>query len=363
MAAKFDFSQAYRDLEPNASRELIDARQKGHELLDATVKTMEQVYDLCRLAFLLEPHPPSVIDWFEKPIRGSLDPHFLVNKDKAEAGRIAALLLRDRITRIGCCTPLAVLSASFCGRRHSADGDALTKEANEAFAAAVRQHRMLTAANPVSAPKFKAIAADVDPLAQHNPLAGSIAKTAIEAVAAASENAVKALAENIDAAMSSTHDDVIRLAEEVDMLWWHIGDWHELLEKPRSSASAETKMLASGIELGALVRRLPGPYGAYGILRRISGPDAEVKTTLRVAIESLSQNDARKLFKDVPVIARSLFPVHAGIQLVADRGPGRWESEFATTMPDIADVQLSFFDIGVQAYRERALISHGSLGK
>jgi hypothetical protein len=362
MAAQFDFIQSYRDLNPNASRELIEARQKAHELLAASIKNMEQVYDLCRLAFLLEPHPATVTEWFEKPIRG-LDPHFLVSKDKADAGKIAALLLRDRITRTGSHVPLAVLSASFCGKRHSADGDTLTKEANEAFTAAVGNQRTFAAAKPVTAPKFNAITAELAAVAAQNPLPGSVAKGAMEAAAQANENAVTALTESVETSLSSARGDVVRLAEEVDMLWWHVGDWHELLEKPRSGASTETKMLASGIELGAFVRQPPGPYGAYGILRRISGSDADGKTTLRGAVKSLSENDARKLSKNVPSSSKSLFPIHAAIQSVAERGADGWESEFVKAVPDVADVEMSFFDIGIQAYRERVLINYGGLGK
>ena len=99
---------------------LIDARQKGHQQLIAEINGVSRVYDLCRLAFLLEPHPLTVTEWFEKPIRG-LDPQFLVNRDKVDAGRIAALLLRDRIAGAQSIVPLAVLSASFCGKRHSAE--------------------------------------------------------------------------------------------------------------------------------------------------------------------------------------------------------------------------------------------------
>jgi hypothetical protein len=361
MAAKFDFIQSYRDLDPNASRDVIEARQKGHALLIAEIKSMERVYDLCRLAFLLAPHPARVTEWFEKPIR-SFDPHFLVNRDKAEAGRIAALLLRDRITQAGSYVPLAVLSASFCGKRHPADGGALMIEANEALAAAIRDHRSSAAAKPVQAPEFKAITAELDAMAAQNPLPGDVAKRAVEAATQAGENAVKALAEGVEASLSSARGDMVRLAEEVDMLWWHLGDWHELLSKPRSNASAETRMVASGIELGALVRRLPGPYGAYGILRRISGADSDSKQTLRSTVGSLLEDDARKLSKDVPSSSKSLFPIHAAIQSVAERGSVGWESEFVKTVPDVADAKTSFFELGVQAYRERVLINYGSLG-
>jgi hypothetical protein len=188
-------------------------------------------------------------------------------------------------------------------------------------------------------------------------------KGAIEAAARASENAVTTLAAGVEASLSSARGDVVRLAEEVDMLWWHLGDWHELLEKPRSGALAATKMLASGIELGAFVRQLPGPYGAYGILRRISGAASDDNTTLRGVVGSLCQDDARKLSKNIPSSSKSLFPVHAAIQSVAERGAAGCESEFVKAVPDVVDIEMSFFDLGIQAYRERALINHGGLGK
>ena len=46
--------------------------------------------------------------------------------------------------------------------------------------------------------------------------------------------------------------------EELDMLWWVLGDTSNVLEKPLASLSPETRAIASGIELGALLRALPG---------------------------------------------------------------------------------------------------------
>ena len=46
--------------------------------------------------------------------------------------------------------------------------------------------------------------------------------------------------------------------EELDMLWWVLGDTSNVLEIPLTSMSPETRAIASGIELGALLRTLPG---------------------------------------------------------------------------------------------------------
>ncbi|MGY4309745.1 hypothetical protein ACVIJ6_006988 [Bradyrhizobium sp. USDA 4369] len=358
MTAEFDFIQYYRDLDEGASRNVVEARQKSFEKLSSSIDNMGQIYDLCRLAYQVEPFPER--PWFEDPVR-EFDPHFVASKDKVDAGRIAALLLRQRMASAGSYAPLAILTTSYCGRRHSADGDVLTTKANEAFVAAVRNHRISSGAKLGPAPKLKAITTEIDTVNSHNPLPGSIAKAAIDAAMASTDAAIKALSDSARGPLDSARSDIVRLSEEVDMLWWCIGDWHELLEKPRTETAVGLKMVISGIELGAMVRQLPGPYGAHGILRRISGAEADGKSNLRAAIRSLSQEDASKLFKDIPQTSKPLFPVHAAIQFVAQLGPVAWEAEFAKVAPDIAVAKMSPFELGIQAFRERALLGHGGI--
>lgn len=349
----FDFIVAYRDLDAGATRDIIDARQKSFDKLWAGFKTMAQSYELCRLAFLCD--PPTSLDWFEQPVR-EFDPHFVLKKDRQDAGRMAALLLRRHMDESDSNTPLAVLTSSYCGRRHSADDDAATRRAAEALEAAVRGYRVTGGAKLRAAPKLAAIKTELDPLAAQNPATGAVVQGAIVASMTSAQDAIAAVSENVEISLATTRSDVTRLAEEVDMLWWHIGDWHELLGGPRSGIPAAAKMIASGIELGGMVRQLPGPFGAHGILRRTAAEDADVKTTLRAAVKTLSQDDARKLVADTPANAQALFPVHAVIRMAADGGS--WETEFVKAFPDVANVKVSQFEIGVQAFRERSLITH-----
>ena len=346
MTAEFDFIRSYRDLDGSASRDVVEARHKSFQKLSPAIDKMEQIYDLCRLAYQIEPFPAR--PWFDDAVR-EFDPHFVASKDRVEAGRIAALLLRQRMTSSESYLPLAILTMSYCGRRHSADGDVLTTAANDAFLAAVRNHRVSDGAKLGPAPKLKDITTEVDAVNSNNPLTGSTAKAAIDAAMASIDAGITALSDSVRGPLDSAQRGIVRLAEEVDMLWWCIGDWHELLNKPRRETAAGLTMVVSGIELGAMVRQLPGPYGAHGILRKISGAEADGNSSLKAAIQSLSQDDARKLLSDIPQASKPLFPVHSAIQFVAQFGPVEWEAEYAKVVPDIAAAKMSPFELGIQA--------------
>ena len=75
------------------------------------------------------------------------------------------------MTSSGSYAPLAILTTSYCGRRHSADGDVLTTQANDAFLAAVRNHRVSDGAKLGPAPKLKAITTEVDAVNSAQPAA------------------------------------------------------------------------------------------------------------------------------------------------------------------------------------------------
>jgi hypothetical protein len=269
---------------------------------------------------------------------------------------MAALLLRRHMDKTASYIPLAVLVSSCCGRRHSVDDDAATRRAAETFEAAVRAHRVTGGSKLPAAPKLAAVK-ELEALAPINPVPGANVQGAIAAAVTAADGAVAALSKNVEGSLSATRSDVTRLAEEVDMLWWHIGDWFELLGGPRTDVAAAARMLVSGIELGALVRQLPGPFGAHGILRRTAGKDADAKTTIRAAVKALSKEEARKLVAEVPANSEALFPVHAAIRMAA--AGGAWENEFTQAFSDVESVELSRFEIGIQAFRERALVAYG----
>lgn len=355
-AAEFKFFEAYRRLAPAASRETVDIRIQDHgKLYPLLDEETARVYDACRLAFQLPATSAGVLEWFEKTIK-ELDPQFSIEHDGAEAARIAALLLRNLISSGDTAAALAVLVCSCSGLRLPIDSELLT-EANHALASAASARKIAQDVKKISAPRAKDLKAALDALqANWGP---EVTRTAIDASVGDLRNGINEVASTANAAYRSLRADVVHLAEETDMLWWHIGDWSELLSRARTKLSKNSTGLVSGIELGSLVRLIPGPYGAYGILRRALGTSADEKVKLSDILVSLGA-DVGLLASDLPDTALPVFPIHAALSL-AKRDNVNWQSAFGKTVAGLKEIELTNFDLAVQVLRERILIVHGGL--
>ncbi|MGD0023829.1 MAG: GTPase-associated system all-helical protein GASH, partial [Xanthobacteraceae bacterium] len=244
---EFKFLEAYRTMVPTASRDVVDARQKSHDKLYPQIKTMERVYDLCRLAFELPYDSAALADWFEKPVK-EFDVQFSIELDKAEAGRIAALLLRDIISRGTTHYAFAVLVSSYCGRRAPVGGSELLIAARDTTVEAGKERRVVLAHKKIAFPAGKDLKAELEAI-QAN-FSGPTVRAGLDALAADLRDGAAKLATSSNEAFQSLNSDATRMAEELDMLWWHIGDWSELLDKPRGNVPEKAVAVVSGAELG-----------------------------------------------------------------------------------------------------------------
>ena len=353
---EFKFLEACRTMVPAASWEVIEARQKSHDKLYPLIQTMGKVYDLCRLVFQISFDRAALVEWFEKTVK-EFDVQFSIELDKAEAGRIAALLLRDLISRDSIQSAFAVLISSYCGKRAPVGGNELLIAARDAIIEAGKKRRVVLADKKIASPAGKDLKAELEAI-QSNP-AGPTVSAGLNALSADVRDCAAKLATSSYEAFQSLRNDAIRMAEELDMLWWHVGDWSELLDKPRGNVPEKALGVVSGAELGSLVRQVPGPYGTYGILRRTVGKTADQKTNLKSVIDAMDGADLTRMACTLPESAMSLFPVHAAIKLATERGPGNWNKAFDQAVPDIQELEVSNYELAVQAFRERVLIDVG----
>jgi hypothetical protein len=152
----------------------------------------------------------------------------------------------------------------------------------------------------------------------------------------------------------------IRLGEEVNMLWWYIGDWGKLVDKPRRDFPSLALALVVGADLASFVREPPGPYGATAILKRSLASSADRTIKLAEAVEALPQTDLVAISVAPPPDDGDLFPVHFAMSSARDNGNGRWQTVFERVTGLKPDVKLPRHHLALQAYRERVLLNAGT---
>jgi hypothetical protein len=351
----FNFTDAYRMLQPAASREVVAARETAHVELAKAIKYAHQVLDLCRLAYHLPILAGSNLgEWFEPEVKKT-DPQFSLAHDRAEAGRIAAILLSQRLKQSHTQEAVAVLATSFCGQRASADDDALARLARDCLVRAARSRR--TAAKLPDLPFSKGQDRSALITAMEQAFAPPAVKAVTDALAADAQKGGESLAKATAAALKTLFDENQRLAEEVDLLWWHNGDWSECLERPLAEVPPLGRALIVGADLAAMIRVAPGPYGTNGILRRSLGENADQSVSLRGAVEAMEPEDLRHAY--VAHADQDILSVHTAAKLYIDRGRGLWGQAFEQVTGVTHEGPLTHYRLALQAFWECSLVKHG----
>lgn len=351
--SSFNFSDAYRTLQPLASREIVAARESSHDEIVKQIKTSTHVLDLCRFAFGLSVRPEGELATLLIAEVRKGDAQFSLTHDRMEADRIAALVLTERLARHYIQDAIAVLAVSFAGLRASADEGGLTHRALTCLAQKARAIGKAKKAPTITYPMVENRSALVAALDQLTP---QTIKPLAEALIGDDRTAVEGLAKSATAATQELFLENQRLAEEIDLLWWHIGDWSECLDQPLAQVPERGRGLIAGADLAAIIRALPGPYGATGILRRSLGSDADQPMKLSEAVEALSPEDLNKAYR--ACTDTDILPIHTAVQLYVERGRGVWGQAFEKTCGLSADVELSPYKIALQAFWESSLVKH-----
>ncbi|WP_457328585.1 GTPase-associated system all-helical protein GASH [Rhizobacter sp. P5_C2] len=72
--------------------------------------------------------------------------------------------------------------------------------------------------------------------------------------------------------------------EELDLLWWVLSDWSDILKRRLSTAPAQAAAVASGMEIGLRLRRLPASAHRHLTLRVVTVDDALTLAQLLAAL-------------------------------------------------------------------------------
>jgi hypothetical protein len=352
MMAQFNFIEAYKKLQPTTDRGVVEWRNASFAEIVKGIN-WGQIVDLSRLAFNLPFDARDYEEWFQKPLHDN-DAHFFVAQDAAEAGRVATLILRHFVSlgnETACTAALIALAASFAGKRSALDNGELVNRSRDVVTAAAKKGTMTAPSDKVGLAK----AGDLSKLKTEMTNGFDAARTApfIEAAVQALRDDSKAAVKSLSDAYLAMRRDNLRLAEEVDMLWWHVGDWSNILDVPRTALSKKSVGLVSGVDLGSMVKSSPGPYGAYGILKQSLGKDYDKTTSLIDAVTGLEGVQLTRLSFDK---APDVFPVLTALRLAA--AGNDWTEQFAKLVPSAAGEKLTHFELATQAYRERVSMTN-----
>jgi hypothetical protein len=83
--------------------------------------------------------------------------------------------------------------------------------------------------------------------------------------------------------------------EELDLLWWALGDWSEIQNQHYAELGVATIALTAGIEAARILRRLPAEAHRQLVMRRVHGKDSLTFAQLVEAVAD-SVEPIRKLY-------------------------------------------------------------------
>lgn len=351
----FDFADAFREFLPTAERSLLEARVAALIKLSTEArKSIEKIVGLARIAYGIPlGDGDRAGEWLQSTIREK-EAGFSLSRDREDARIVSAIVL-DSILQAGRYDRVAtlLLAATFAGQRRAPGTGKLELDARDIFSDSAR-NRGLKFNTSISKSQWRdtskamaGVAATFD---------ATTVKTALEAVVAEAKAAEERAIEKFNATLNQLTTENVRLAEEVDLLWWHLGGWSYILKRPLGSIDATSLPFVIGSDVAQMVNSLPGPNGALGIIRKALGASADEKQTIEATLKAVDPDDRAKLLvgaRDKDVIAS----LNYGLALLDDETTA---DSFARTFHKrtalSSDAELTRFEIASQAYFERLFI-------
>ena len=356
---EINFVHDYRSLQPMADEAKIQARQASFAEIKADVdKNSERSADLTRLAFKLQYRDTTESDeWFSAFMREH-SPTFSMTHDREEAAIVATLVLRQHILSGLSRSSILVLTAGFGGRRETVDKGHIITLAKGRLAQSVRRIGQQANIGRVSLQNIPDLAAAV---ATYNEQVGTegMTKTFVDAQSTAYVQRLNNVVKEMNGIVGKLGEENARLMGEVNMLWWHIGGHSVLVDKPIDSLPPEIRPFVVGADVAKIVGAPPGPYGAYGVIRKALGPNPDEQIKLSDALKALKSSGLTSVVERLVENDEALIPIHYAVSAALLDGSLVSGPQFRKATGLSLDTKLSLYDIALQFFHERLLINDG----
>lgn len=292
----------------------------------ASEATTETVTELMAVVFALpkvKPDPQAVESLVET-IKAK-DETFIGSGAETEIRLLAASTLVEIMAgngAIAAWTAMAVATSLFDGRRKltklSVPLEQIARDRLRQLAGTMAQRPTLTPATVVP-PKALAAPEELD--------VATVTKLVNAAMASAVTTSTS-VANQHNKTMASYEGYLKRQDEELQVLWWVIGQRCRTLDVTFDKVAVEMRPLILGGELSSLIAHLPGPPSTKAILSRAGLKDAD-KVSLAGAITACSAEWVAKNEAGSP--SALVFPVHFAITRSAEVDGDEWIAAYKAT--------------------------------
>lgn len=342
--------------------EASETLQLRENAAKTTAENLEiaQIEDLVRLAFGMKPRADcALMTQLIKACQDS-DPSFPQFDNDRQLMLIGGMVL-DRCMSdistdgIGVFCALAVATASVAAKRELK----LPVNLPALALAALRKATLAGRSRPDLSKAANGIASTPAPA---SPKIEAVDAASVQAAFTELTGSVKTYTTKItrqfSAALSATDRYLRQQDDEMQMLWWLIGERSWQLDCNLSEVSDGIRPLLIAEELAGMTRILPGPLSIQSLFAR-AGVVTTDETPLTQQIAAVTA-DSDQLRKIVPETSFSslLYPLHFGIERQMENGSGdQWVTAWRnkTGLPD--NLALRPIDFATQAYRERVLFN------
>lgn len=350
--AEFDFVEEYLKLQPLADRETTIARNAAYtKASEDAEEASGRVLDLAHFAYDLPLRPKNDPEAWLLDIFRMEDAAFSLKRGGEEAARIATLVLSERLARPDANTAILVHAAAFAGKRRTVDANALALQAKRTLQSMVRK-RGATIGKPTIQYLQTSVPEAIKRYGSETPELTDV--QLFDALHKDYIGQARHIVTTANAAITKIWDEKIRLAEEIDLLWWHLGQHSFLLDMPLDEIPAAARPIVIGADLAAMVNVLPGPYGIYGIARRALGADAEKPLKLSDAIKAVKPEYNGLLSKSVG--DHAIAAVHGALEDVLFENTPVVAAQFKKKTGIAFDTRLSAYELAIQTYHEALLL-------
>jgi hypothetical protein len=354
---EFNFADNYRAAGLAPGPDILRTRQDPFDKLRRTID-FQTAIDLTRLYFELP--VPRGTDWFRDSF-GATDPSFSLIDNAREAAVLAAGLLEAAAADGKVYAALAILTTSASGLRQPLIRPELVDAMRNSIQAKAVTNRQQAPIDPsqIKLSPQSGMSTELTALVE----APDIAKVSslLKQVSEESTEITKTLTSQVLAVVKPLAAEVVMLREEVEMLWWHVGGWSRLLEKPFAELDLGLAAVLAGVDMADMSRSATGPAAAPAIFQRTLLAGSEPKTTriaLKDAVDAIPQEKLDQLLLadalgDMPDIC----PVLTAFAKAKVIGAGSaWHAPFVNATGLGAESAFAPLELAMQAYRERLLL-------